>query len=145
MEKVSIIDIQGVQWAIKDQEAADNINMLKEQLTPKKINAIQLKINPGFSAAAAVIEDITQCGKLYSGKITINNARGNNIGTASKALFATTPFKVFRDVSAICVESISGNILRIAIDSNGDFSILESTGIENGNNLIRGQATWFQE
>lgn len=145
MEKVSVIDIQGEQWAIKDQEATENINTIKEQLTPKKINTIPLEINPGFSATAAVIEDVTQCGKLYSGKITINNARGNNIGTISKALFATTPFKVFRDVSAICVEGISGNILRIAIDSNGDFIILESTGIENGNNLIRGQVTWFQE
>lgn len=36
MEKVSIIDIQGVQWAVKDQEAAGRIDKLEEKTNIKK-------------------------------------------------------------------------------------------------------------
>lgn len=36
MEKVSIIDIQGVQWAIKDQEATERIVKLEEKTNIKK-------------------------------------------------------------------------------------------------------------
>lgn len=36
MEKVSIIDIQGVQWAVKDQEATERINKLEEKTNIKK-------------------------------------------------------------------------------------------------------------
>lgn len=36
MEKVSIIDIQGEQWAIKDQEATERLNKLEEKTNIKK-------------------------------------------------------------------------------------------------------------
>lgn len=36
MEKVSIIDIQGVQWAVKDQEATERLNKLEEKTNIKK-------------------------------------------------------------------------------------------------------------
>lgn len=36
MEKVSIIDIQGVQWAIKDQEATERLDKLEEKTNIKK-------------------------------------------------------------------------------------------------------------
>ena len=36
MEKVSVIDIQGVQWAIKDQETTERIDKLEEKTNIKK-------------------------------------------------------------------------------------------------------------
>lgn len=36
MEKISIIDIQGVQWAIKDQDATVRIDKLEEKTNVKK-------------------------------------------------------------------------------------------------------------
>lgn len=36
MEKVSVIDIQGEQWAIKDQEATERIDKLETKTTMKK-------------------------------------------------------------------------------------------------------------
>lgn len=36
MEKVTTIDIQGVQWAIQDQEATERLDKLEEKTTMKK-------------------------------------------------------------------------------------------------------------
>lgn len=36
MEKVLVIDIQGEQWAIKDQEATERLNKLEEKLNIKR-------------------------------------------------------------------------------------------------------------
>ena len=72
MEKASIIDIQGVQWAIKDQEATDNINAIKDQLTPKKLNGISIEMNVGYSANTALILNIVQFGRIHIGNIFID-------------------------------------------------------------------------
>lgn len=144
MEKASIIDIQGVQWAIKDQEATDNINAIKEQLTPKKTNNISINLKEGYSAAAALIANTIQFGRIHIGNIFINNINGNNIGTTDKAIIGTVPFKPIDTINAICFEYKTGKIARIGIEANGDFSFLESLEIPNGDNSIRGQIVWIE-
>lgn len=144
MEKVSIIDIQGEQWAIEDQAATDNINALKEQLTPKKTNNISINIKEGYSAAAALIANTVQFGRIHIGNIFINNISGNNIGTIDKAIIGTVPFKPIDTVNAICVEYKTGKVARIGIEENGDISFLESLNVTKGNNSIRGQIIWIE-
>lgn len=144
MEKVSIIDIQGVQWAIKDQEATDNINAIKDQLTPKKINGISIEINQGYSATIALILNIIQFGRMRIGNIFIDNISGNNIGTTNEAKFGIVHFKPFDIINAICFDYETGKVARLGIQKNGDISFLESLGVPNGNNKIRGQIVWIE-
>lgn len=144
MEKVSIIDIQGEQWAIEDREATGNINALKEQLTPKKINNISINIKEGYSATNALIANIIQFGRIHIGNIFINNISGNNIGTIGQAIIGTVPFKPIDTINAICIEYKTGKIARIGIEENGNFSFLESLDIPNGDNSIRGQIVWIE-
>lgn len=144
MEKVSIIDIQGEQWAVKDQEATDNINAIKAQLTPKKINNISININEGYSAQNALIANVMHSGRIYIGNIFINNINGNNIGTTNEAKIGTVSFKPINITTAICFDYKTGNVVRIGIQENGDFSFLESSGVQNGDNSIRGQIIWIE-
>lgn len=144
MEKASIIDIQGVQWAIKDQEATDNINAIKEQLTPKKNPRISIEMNVGYSANTALILNIVQFGRIHIGNIFIDNISGNNIGTINEAKFGKVSFKPFDLIHALCFDYETGKIARFGIQPNGDVSFLESLGIPNGNNKIRGQIVWIE-
>lgn len=144
MEKVSIIDIQGVQWAIKDQEAIDNINALKEQLTPKKLNGISIEMNEGYSAKSAFITNIVQFGRIHIGNIFIDNISGNNIGTTNEAKFGIVSFKPFDLIHTLCFDYETGKVARIGIQKNGDIGLLESLGVPNGNNKIRGQIVWIE-
>lgn len=144
MEKASIIDIQGVQWAIKDQEATDNINAIKEQLTPKKLNRISIEMNEGYSVTSAFITNIVQFGRIHIGNIFIDNISGNNIGTTNEAKFGIVPLKPFDIVHSICIDYETGKIARIGIQENGDISFLESLGVPNGYNKIRGQIVWIE-
>lgn len=144
MEKASIIDIQGVQWAIKDQEATDNINAIKDQLTPKKLNDISIKMNEGYSATSAVILNIVQFGRIHIGNIIINDISGNNIGTTNETKFGIVSFKPFDIIHALCFDYITGKVARVEIQTNGDIGFLESLGVPNGNNRIRGQIVWIE-
>lgn len=144
MEKASIIDIQGVQWEIKDQEATDNINAIKDQLTPKKLNGISIKMNEGYSATTAIMQNIVQFGRIHIGNIFIDNISGGNIGTTNEAKFGTVSFKPFDLIHAICFDYETGKIARLGIQTNGDISFLESLGVPNGNNKIRGQIVWIE-
>lgn len=145
MEKVSVIDIQGEQWAIKDQAATDNINVLKEQLTPKRLGSIDIEFNIDYSAEYARIENVTQYGKIFCGNIAINNVRGKNIGTTETAMVAKVPFNPLDNINIICLDYRSGHTTRLGIEENGNFNILESQGVTSGDNLIRGQAIWVEE
>lgn len=144
MEKVSMIDIQGVQWLIKDQEATDNINAIKDQLTPKKLNGISIEMNEGYSATTAIILNIVQSGRIHIGNIFIDNISGVNIGTTNEAKLGIVPFKPFDLIHALCFDYETGKIARIGIQTNGDISFLESLGIPNGHNKIRGQIVWIE-
>lgn len=144
MEKASIIDIQGVQWLIKDQEAADNINAIKDQLTPKKLNRISIEMNEGYSATSKIISNIVQFGRIHIGNIFIDNISGNNIGTTNEAKFGIVPFKPFDLIHALCFDYETGKIARLGIQTNGDISLLESLGVPNSNNKIRGQIVWIE-
>lgn len=144
MEKASIIDIQGVQWAIKDQEATDNINAIKDRLTPKKLNGMSIEMNEGYSANTALILNVVQFGRIHIGNIFIDNISGNNIGTTNEAKFGIVPFKPFDIIHALCLEYETGKVARIGIQENGDISFLESLGVPNGNNKIRGQIIWIE-
>lgn len=144
MEKVLMIDIQGEQWAIKDQEATENINAIKEQLTPKKTGNISIALKEGYSAAATLIANTIQFGRIHIGNIFINNISGNNIGTINKAKIGTVSIKPLDIINAICFDYKTGKIVRVGIQENGDFDFLESLGVPNGDNSIRGQIVWIE-
>lgn len=64
MEKVSIIDIQGEQWAIKDQEATERIDKLEEKTNVKKT---LLWENPGSFFELVEINGIKYYNAIFEG------------------------------------------------------------------------------
>lgn len=69
MEKVSIIDIQGVQWEIKDQEAAERLNKLEEKTNIKKT---RLWEGPGSFFELVEISGVKYYNALFQGTPYIN-------------------------------------------------------------------------
>lgn len=66
MEKVSIIDIQGVQWAIKDQEASNSIAKINTTLESQQTRIEQLNKNLYLSNA---INEINSSSNMYWVKV----------------------------------------------------------------------------
>lgn len=64
MEKASIIDIQGVQWAIKDQEATERIDRLEEKTNIKRT---KLWSAPGSYFELVEINDIKYYNAFFQG------------------------------------------------------------------------------
>lgn len=144
MADASIIDIGGVQWNIKDQEARNRIEDINTQFTPKKLGNIPISIKSGYSAKKAEIRNVMQYGKLFSGLVWIENVRGNNIGSNSPANMGKVSNKPFVNAGAIGINYYEGSICRFEIDTNGDFSIQESPKTSNGSNTLVGQIYWFE-
>lgn len=64
MEKVSIIDIQGVQWTIKDQEATERIDKLEEKTNIKRT---KLWSAPGSYFDLVEINDVKYYNAFFQG------------------------------------------------------------------------------
>lgn len=64
MEKVSVIDIQGEQWAIKDQEATERLNKLEEKTNIKKT---LLWENPGSFFELVEINGVKYYNAIFEG------------------------------------------------------------------------------
>lgn len=77
MEKVSIIDIQGVQWAIKDQETTERLNKLEEKTNIKRT---RLWSAPGSYFELVEINGVKYYNAFFQGTPYIN-AIGQTIFT----------------------------------------------------------------
>lgn len=143
MQDVKIIDIDNVQWNIKDQEARNQIAALEESLTIKDIGEIGITLKEGYTATEANILSISKYGKLNIGGLSITNLAGNNIGTTISTPIGSINRNIGNYVSAIFIEYISQKPVRISIQKDGIIVISESGGITSGSNAIRGQLIWL--
>ena len=143
MQDVKIIDIDNVQWNIKDQEARNKITTLEESLTVKDIGEIAITLKEGYTATEANILSISKYGKLNIGGLSITNLAGNNIGTTISTPIGNINRNIGNSVSAVFIEYISQKPVRVSIQKNGVVVISESGGITPGSNAIRGQVIWL--
>ena len=144
MAEVAKIDIDGVQWDIKDQNARNRIAEIEQLLKTETLGDIQINLNSGNSAIEARITSIQKCGKIYIGLIIIENLIANNIGTLNSVNIGTVNINVLNNVYSLGFDYHSGKTVRIRVTPDKNFTIEESSGVANGKNGIRAQITWIE-
>lgn len=144
MADASIIDIGGTQWNVKDTQARNDIEAIKQLFTTETIQRIDLTLNNGYSAVTPEIRQIQKYGKLYMGLLFVDNLSGYNIGTNDIANFAKANISLLQTTFAIGIDYSTSKPVRASISKTGIISLQESTGVIDGDNRIRVPIIWIE-
>ena len=144
MADVKIVDIDGSQWNIKDQEARNKIAEIEQLLKTEVIDNIPINLNSGNSADETRITSIQKFGKMYVGLIIIENINASNVGTINRVNVGTVNINTLNSTYALGFDYKSGKTVRIRINPDKSITIEESSGVPNGNNGIRAPITWIE-
>ena len=138
MALVKIVDIDGVQWEMKDQTARNKITNIETIISSQALEDVILNLNEGFQAEAVSARYHYKVGKIHFVDFNIRNIKGVNLGTKETAQIFSTNLRPIKNTSFILVDCIAPATLRCFIDTDGSISIGESKGLINGNNNIYG-------
>ena len=144
MADASIIDIKGVQWNIKDKQARNDIEVLKQLMTAEQMPNIEITLNNGYSAETKEIRYIQRYGKLYMGLMFIDNLSGVNVGTNDVASFGKANISLVTGTYAMGIEYFSSKPVRSSITKTGDLALQESAGVTDGDNRLRIPVIWIE-
>lgn len=139
MAEVKTIDIDGVQWEMKDQTARNEITTIKENNTTKDLPDITINLKEGYEAQNAAITQHYNCGKIHFANIALANIKGNNIGTSSTIDIALLNIHPKKITTFLMNDYKNNAILRCFISPDGTLSIGESNGVVSGNNACLGE------
>src|SRR5574344_565160 len=101
MADIAKIDIDGIQWDIKDQNARNRIATLEESLIPQSLDDINITMNEGYSATLAVLRSHYKIGKIHFTIVQIDNIKGKDIGTSVTANIGRVNIKPVKGTSFI--------------------------------------------
>ena len=92
----------------------------------------------GYSATSISIDATNfSCSGINVFQLTISNLAGNGIGTTATTVFGVCSLRPKQKTFAIGFDYITGQAVRMCIDTNGQISVQESVGVTSGNNQIR--------
>ena len=144
MADASIIDIGGTQWNVKDKQARNDIEAIKQSMTVGTMPNIEITLNNGYSATEKYITQIQKYGKLCMGLLFIDNLSGEHIGTNDVANFGKANMSLNAGVHSIGIEYFSSMPVRASIGETGNLALLESKGITDGDNRLRIPIIWIE-
>ena len=144
MADASIIDIGGTQWNVKDKQARNDIETIKQLMTPEEMPKIEITLNDGYTATEKEIRNIQKYGKLYMGLLFIDNLSGENIGTNEIANFGKANINLITGTYAVGIEYLSSIPVRSSITRAGVLALQESKGVTDGNNRLRIPVIWIE-
>ncbi len=144
MADVKIIDIDNVQWNIKDQVARDKIAELETSLIAQDLNDIEIVMNNGYTSELAIIRSHYKIGKIHFAIVQINNIKGQDIGTNITAHIGHVDIKAKKSTSFLLNDYQHNAVIRSSIDSNGEISIDESVGLIQGDNVCLGELIFVE-
>lgn len=144
MADASIIDIGGTQWNVKDKQARNDIEAIKQLMTPEVMPNIEITLNNGYSATEKYIKNIQKYGKLCMGLLFIDNLSGENIGTNEVAQFGKINISLNEGVYSMGIEYFSSMPVRASIGKTGNLAFQESKGITSGDNRLRIPIIWIE-
>lgn len=144
MADASIIDIGGTQWNVKDREARNNIEAIKQLMTPEEMPKIEITLNDGYTATIKELRNVQRYGKLYMGLLFIDNLSGQNIGTNEMAEFGKVNINLKVATYAVGIEYFSSMPVRSSITRAGVLALQESKGITDGDNRLRIPVIWIE-
>ncbi len=139
MTKVKIIDIDGVQWEMKDQMARNEITTLKENNTTKDLQDINITLKEGYEAQEVSISQHYSYGKVHFALIKLLNIKGNYLGTSTTAFIASLDIYPKKRTTFLMRDFKNKTILRCFIEPDGTLAIGESNGLVSGDNESYGE------
>ena len=145
MAEVAKIDIDGIQWDIKDQNARNRIAELEKNVIVQDIDTVHIDLKQGFTAQYAIADYHYKVGKIHFINIRLQNIKGTYIGTSSTANFGSLNIRPKKQTSFLLYDYINKTVLRCYIDKDGSICIGESLGVAQGNNDCFGELIFAEE
>ena len=139
MAEVKIIDIDGVQWEMKDQTARNKITNLEENNTTKDLPDITINLKAEYEAVSTSIKQHYSYGKIHFALINFINIKGNNIGTSTTTHIASLNVHTKKSTTFLMYDYKNKATLRCSISPDGTLSIEESVGVISGDNICYGE------
>ena len=139
MADVKIVDIDNVQWNIKDQLARDKITELEKLFIAESLPDVEINLNAGYTAMDIQGYAHYKIGKIHFVLFFIRGLAGPAIGTISTTIIATTNLRPKEKTSFIMYDYRNKAILRCYVDYNGALAVAESLGVESGSNISYGE------
>ena len=139
MAEVKTIDIDGIQWEMKDQTARNKITNLEENNTTKDLLDITVNLEKGFEAESITITHHYSYGKIHFAIINIVNIKGPNIGTSQTSYIATLNVRPKKSTTFLMYDYKNNAIARGYIFADRKIALAESIGVAQGNNIIYGE------
>lgn len=139
MQDVKIIDIDNVQWNIKDQEARNGIAALEKSLVPQSLDDVRITLNEGYTAVLAVLRSHYKIGKIHFAIVQIDNIAGKDIGTSVTANIGRINIKPVKGTSFLLNDYHNSIVIRSSIANDGTITMDESVGLIQGDNVCLGQ------
>lgn len=139
MADVKIVDIDNVQWNIKDQEARNRIATLEESLIPQSLEDIDIDLNVDFTASKAKLLEHYKVGKIHFAKLDLRDISGGVIGTSETNSIGTINIYPKKETVFFAYDYRNNAMLRCYLDTNKTIRIAESIGVVPGNNICLGE------
>ena len=139
MADVKIVDIDGSQWNMKDQNARDRIAALEESLIAQDLADIEIDLSVDFTATSAKLAQHYKVGKIHFAKVEIRNISGGGIGTVETANIGKVSLTPKKETGFLLFDYQNSAILRCYIDKDSSIRIGESKGVVQGNNICYGE------
>lgn len=139
MADVKIVDIDGSQWSMKDQNARDRITTLEEKTIAQDLDDINITMNEGYTSEMAVLRDHYKIGKIHFAIMQINNIKGKDIGTSATANIGYVNIKAKKPTSCLLLDYHNKITIRASIKNDGLITVDESVGLVPGDNVCLGE------
>lgn len=145
MADVKIIDIDGEQWNIKDQDARKRIAVLEEAISTQNPKDVQITMKNGYTCKSIQISNHYRVGKIHFAIIRIEDLSGDSVGGTRTINIASTSLIPKGFTSFIARDYRAPATVRLSLELDGSISIGESNGISNGNNVLIGELIFAEE
>lgn len=145
MADVKLVDIDGSQWNMKDQEARNKIAELEESLIAQDAEDINIELNVGFTATTANMTFHYKIGKIHFMRVELRNISGGDIGTSLTTRIGVINIFPKKETSFILNDYQNSAVLRCHLSSDGTVSLGESVGVIQGNNICLGELIFAEQ
>ena len=139
MADVKIVDIDTMQWDMKDQVARNKIANLENLFITEDLPNVVIELNAGYTAMDIQGYAHYKIGKIHFVTFLIRELAGNAIGTGNTAIIATTNLRPKKETSFIMNDYKNKAMLRCYVNTDGTLAVAESMGSVSGSNTSYGE------
>lgn len=139
MADVKIVDIDGEQWNIKDQESRKKIATIEENISAQDLQDVQVTMKNGYTCRDIQIFNHYRVGKIHFASIRIDNLSGDGVGSVRTINIASTNLTPRKSTTCIVRDYIAPATATVFLEPDGNIAIGESNGVMNGNCILVGE------